>query len=56
MMAEVFTWGAWKRSLYYAGTDIVLGRNVALDLFYLYHLQQGGPYVHTLGVGLVLNL
>ena len=56
MMAEVFTWGAWKRSLYYVGTDIVIGEHSSLDLFYLYHLQQGGPYVHTIGVGYVINL
>lgn len=51
-MAELFNWGSWIRSLYYAGTEISLGSHTALDLYYLYHLPAGAQAVHVLGAGL----
>ena len=56
LMAELFSWDGWKRSLYYVGTDIVISKACSFDLFYCYHLQAAGPAVHTAGVGFTLTL
>lgn len=53
---EVFAWDGWKRSLNYVGTEISIGSRSTLDLFYLYHVQKGGPTFHTLGVGYIISL
>lgn len=51
-MAEVFTSSsAWVRSLNYLGTEMVFDKHNSVDLFYLYHLPNGGQPVHVLGVG-----
>lgn len=55
LMAEIFTWDTWQRSLYYVGTDIRLGGCCSLDLFYLLHLPNGARAVHTLGAGINFN-
>ena len=55
-MAEIFTWDSWQRSLYYAGTEISLNKNLFIDIFYLYHLPSGGRPEHVAGLGLYLNL
>lgn len=51
LMAEIFSWDKWIRSLYYAGGDLVLNRHNSIDLFYLYHIQAAGNPVHVLGLG-----
>lgn len=56
MMAEIFTWNNWKRSLYYVGADIVVSKHSAFDVFYLYHLPHSGPAQHIVGLGYVCNL
>ncbi len=50
-MAEIFNWSSWIRSLYYAGTELTIGSHHCIDLFYLYHLPNGGQPVHVLGAG-----
>lgn len=54
-MAEIFTWKTWIRSLNYVGTEIAFDRHNILDLFYMYHLPNGGEPVHVIGVGYVYN-
>lgn len=49
-MAEVFTWDKWVRSLYYVGGDLVFDRHNSLEMFYLYHLPNGGTPIHILGL------
>lgn len=51
-MAELFNWGSWQRSLYYAGTEISVGAHASLDLFYLYHIPAGKQSEHVVGLGL----
>lgn len=56
VMSEIFTWSNWKRALYYVGADVVVSKHSAFDLFYLYHVPNGAPSEHVIGVGYVLNL
>ena len=56
VMSEIFTWNNWKRALYYVGADVVVSKHGAFDLFYLYHVPNGDPSEHVIGVGYVLNL
>lgn len=56
IMAEIFNWESWKRSLYYVGTELAVSKRSSFDLFYMYHLQASGPSIHTLGVGYYLSL
>lgn len=55
LMAEIFTWDTWIRSLYYAGTDIVFDSHNSLDVFYMYHVPKGAASVHLLGLGYYLT-
>lgn len=54
-MAEVFNWSSWVRSLYYAGTEVKIGKHNVLDFFYLYHISAAAQPEHVLGVGYFLN-
>lgn len=54
-MAEIFNWSSWIRSLYYAGVEMSIDKHNMFDLYYLYHLPNGGPAVHLLGVGYFFN-
>lgn len=51
VMAEIFTWSSWIRSLHYIGTELAIGSHHCIDLFYLYHLPNGSQPVHILGAG-----
>lgn len=56
IMSEVFNWNVWKRTLHYVGAELVVSKHSMFDIFYLYHIPNGSPVVHTLGVGYYLNL
>ena len=51
LMAEIFSWTAWIRSLNYVGTELAFDKHHCIDLFYMYHLPNGSQPVHVLGVG-----
>ena len=51
LMSEIFNWSSWIRSLYYAGTELAIGKHHCIDLFYMYHLPNGSQPVHILGAG-----
>ena len=50
-MSEIFTWSSWIRSLHYVGAELAIDKHNLVDLFYMYHLPNGGQAVHLLGVG-----
>ena len=56
IMSEVFNWNVWRRTLHYAGVELYVSKHSIFDVFYMYHLPNGGPAVHTLGLGYYLNL
>lgn len=56
VMSEVFNWNVWRRTLHYAGVELYVSKHSMFDVFYMYHLPNGGPAVHTLGAGYYLNL
>lgn len=51
VMSEIFTWSSWIRSLHYVGAELAIDKHNLVDLFYMYHLPNGGQAVHLLGVG-----
>ena len=51
LMAEIFTWSGWIRSLNYVGAELPLNSHHCIDLFYMYHLPNGSQPVHVLGAG-----
>ena len=51
VMAEIFTWSSWIRSLHYIGTELAISKHHCIDLFYMYHLPNGSQPVHILGAG-----
>lgn len=55
LMAEIFNWSSWMRSLNYVGTEITVNRHNSFDIFYMCHLQAEGPVIHTFGAGYYLN-
>lgn len=55
MMAEVFSWKGWIRSLNYVGAEIPITRQHIIDVFYMYHLPAGSQPVHVVGLGYVFN-
>lgn len=54
--SEVFNWNVWKRTLHYAGVELAVSKHSLFDVFYMYHIQNGLPSIHTLGLGYYLNL
>lgn len=55
MMAEVFSWSGWIRSLNYVGAEIPVTPQHVIDIFYMYHLPAGSQPVHVVGLGYVFN-
>lgn len=55
MMAEVFSWTGWVRSLNYVGAEVPIADHHVIDFFYMYHLPAGAEPVHVLGLGYVFN-
>lgn len=50
LMAEIFSWSNWVRSLNYVGTELVIDKHSCIDLYYMYNIPNGDQAVHILGL------
>ena len=56
MAYELFHFDKWRRMLYYCGTEINISKRSTFDIFYLLNYAKGGDFIHTVGLGYILNL